>query len=164
MTEAVLAGARVGPGGVSPDSSKLTAVVNWQIPQDTSHLEGFLGLMAYFRDLVKWYAALEKPLRDHLRVVDIPSGTKKAAYQRLMKAHKLKPYWKEEHMTTFINLKAHLVSEPVLTTPRFDGTNFMLTTDACKDAFADVPSQKIKMTLPGGKEVTCLHPIGFASK
>lgn len=164
MTEAVFSGARVGPGGVSPDSSKLTAVVNWQIPQDTSHLEGFLGLMAYFRDLVKWYAALEKPLWDLLRVVDIPSGTKKAVYQCLMKAHKLKPYWKEEHMTTFINLKARLVSEPVLTTPQFDGTNFILTMDACKDVFADVPSQKIKMTLPGGKEVTRLHPIGFESK
>ena len=164
MTEAVFAGVCVGPGGVSPDSSKLTAVVNWQIPQDTSHLEGFLGLMAYFRDLVKGYAALEKPLQDLLRMVNMPSGTKKAAYQRLMKAHKLKPYWKEEHMKTFINLKACLVSEPVLTAPRFDGTNFILTMDVCKDAFAGVLSQKIKMTLPGGKEVTCLHPIGFVSK
>ena len=36
--------------------------------------------------------------------------------------------------------------------------------DTCKDAFAGVLSQKIKTTLPGGKEVTCLHLIGFASK
>ena len=164
MTEAVFAGARVGPGGVSPDSSKLTAVVNWKIPEDASHLEGFLGLTAYFRDLVKGYAALEKPLRDLLRAVDIPNGTKKAAYQRIMKAYKLQPHWKEEHTATFINLKARLVSEPVLTAPRFDGTNFILTTDACQDAFAGVLSQKIKTTLPGGKEVTRLHPIGFASK
>ena len=34
----------------------------------------------------------------------------------------------------------------------------------CKDAFAGVLSQKIKSTLPGGKEVTRLHPISFASK
>ena len=164
MTEAVFAGARVGPGGVSPDSSKLTAVVNWKIPEDASHLEGFLGLTAYFRDLVKGYATLEKPLRDLLRAVDIPNGTKKSAYQQIMKAHKLQPYWKPEHTTTFLNLKARLVSEPVLTAPQFDGTHFILTTDACKDAFAGVLSQKIKSTLPGGKEVTRLHPIGFASK
>jgi len=81
MTEAVFAGACVGPGGVSPDSSKLTAVVNWRIPEDMLHLEGFLGLMAYFRDLVKGYAALEKPLRDLLHAVDIPNGTKKSVYQ-----------------------------------------------------------------------------------
>jgi transposase InsO family protein len=164
MTEVVFAGARVGPGGVSPDSSKLTAVVDWKIPEDASHLEGFLGLTAYFRDLVKGYAALEKPLRDLLRAVDIPNGTKKSAYQRIMKAYKLQPHWKEEHTATFVTLKARLVSEPVLTAPRFDGTHFILTTDACKDAFAGILSQKIKTTLPGGKEVTRLHPIGFTSK
>jgi len=164
MTEAVFAGARVGPGGVSPDSSKLTAVVNWKIPEDASHLEGFLGLTAYFRDLVKGYAALEKPLCNLLRVVDIPNGTKKSTYQRIMKGYKLQPHWKAEHTATFVNLKAHLVSEPVLMAPRFNGTHFILTTDTCKDAFAGVLSQKIKATLLGGKEVTRLHPIGFASK
>jgi len=163
-TEAVFAGACVGPGGVSPDSSKLTAVVNWKIPGDASHLEGFLGLTAYFRDLVKGYVALEKPLRDLLCAVDIPNGTKKLAYQHIMKAYKLQPHWKAEHTVTLVNLKARLVSEPILTAPRFDGTYFILTMDACKDAVAGVLSQKIKSTLPGGKEVTCLHPIGFASK
>ena len=56
MMEAVFAGAQVGPQGVSPDSSKLTAIVDWPIPEDASHLEGFLGLTSYFRDLVKGYA------------------------------------------------------------------------------------------------------------
>jgi len=164
MTEAVFAGACIGPGGVSPDFSKLTAVVNWKVPEDASHLEGFLGLTAYFRDLVKGYAALEKPLCDLLHAVEIPNGTRKAAYQRIMKAHKLQPHWKEEHTLTFMSLKAQLVSDPVLTAPCFDGTHFILTMDACKDVFAGVLSQKIRMTLPGGKEVTRLHPIGFASK
>ena len=164
MTEAVFAGARVGPGGVSPDSSKLTVVVDWRIPEDVSHLEGFLGLTAYFRDLVKGYAALEKPLHDLLCAVDIPNGMKKSAYQRIMKAYKLQPHWKEEHTATFVALKAWLVSEPVLMAPRFDGTHFILTTDACKDAFAGILSQKIKTTLPGSKEVTQLHPISFMSK
>ena len=148
MTEAVFA--CIGPGGVSPDFSKLTVVVNWKVPEDTSHLEGFLGLTAYFRDLVKDYAALEKPLH----AVEIPNGTRKAVNQRIMKAHKLQPHWKEEHTSTFMSLKAWLVSELVLTAPRFDGTHFILTMDTCKDAFAGVLSQKIRMTLPGGKEVT----------
>jgi len=81
-----------------------------------------------------------------------------------MRAYKLQPHWTEEHTATFISLKARLVSEPVLTAPRFDGTHFILMTDACQDAFAGVLSQKIATTLPGGKVVTRLHPIGFTSK
>jgi hypothetical protein len=51
MSEAVFAGAQVGPNGVSPDSSKLTA---------------FLGLTSYFHNLMKGYAQLEAPLRNIL--------------------------------------------------------------------------------------------------
>jgi len=74
-----------------------------------------------------------------------------------MKAYKLQPHWKDKHTATFMNLKACLVSEPVLTAPWFDGTHFILTMDACKDVFAGVLSQKVRTTLPGGKEVTRLH-------
>ena len=80
MSEAVFAGARVGAEGVSPDSAKLTAIVNWPIPADASHLEGFLGLTSYFRDLTKGYAQLEAPLCNILCQVPIPAGTKKHAY------------------------------------------------------------------------------------
>ena len=57
MTEAVFAGVQVGLQGVSPDSSKLTAIVDWPIPEDASHLEGFLGLTSYFHDLVSTFLA-----------------------------------------------------------------------------------------------------------
>jgi RNase H-like domain found in reverse transcriptase/Integrase core domain len=164
MTEAVFAGAQVGPQGVSPDTSKLTAIVDWPIPEDASHLEGFLGLTSYFRDLVKGYAQIEGPLRNLLRQVPIPAGTKKHKYQQIMRTFKLKDVWMPEHTKTFISLKARLISEPVLSAPVYDGTPFILTTDGCKDAFAGVLSQRIKSTLPGGKEVTRLHPIAFASK
>ena len=164
MTEAVFAGAQVGPQGVSPDSNKLTAIVNWPIPEDASHLEGFLGLTSYFRDLVKGYAQIESPLRNLLRQVPIPAGTKKHRYQQIMRTFKLKDLWTHEHTKTFITLKARLIAEPVLSAPTYDGTPFILTTDGSKDAFAGVLAQRIKTTLPGGKEVTRLHPIAFASK
>ena len=164
MTEAVFAGALVGPQGVSPDTSKLTAIVDWPVPEDASHLEGFLGLTSYFRDLVKGYARVEGLLRNLLCQVPMPAGTKKHKYQQIMKAFKLKDVWKEEHTRTFMSLKARLISEPVLSAPVYDGTPFILTTDGSKDAFAGVLAQRIKTTLPGGKEVTRLHPIAFASK
>jgi hypothetical protein len=164
MTEAVFAGAQVGPQGVGPDSSKLTAIVDWPIPEDASHLEGFLGLTSYFRDLVKGYAQVESPLRNLLRQVPIPAGTKKHKYQQIMRAFKLVDLWKTEHTKAFMALKARLISKPVLSAPRYDSTPFILTTDGSKDAFAGVLAQRIKTTLPGGKEVTRLHPIAFASK
>ena len=80
MTKAVFAGAQVGPWGVMPDTSKLTAIVDWPIPKDASHLEGFLGLTSYFRDLIKGYTWLEAPLRNILCQVNILAGTKKQAY------------------------------------------------------------------------------------
>ena len=106
MTEAVFAGAQVGPQGVSPDSTKLTAIVDWPIPEDVSHLEGFLGLTSYFRDLVKGYAQIEGPLRNLLHQVPIPAGTKKHKYQQIMRAFKLGDKWTAEHTKTFIALKA----------------------------------------------------------
>jgi RNase H-like domain found in reverse transcriptase len=164
MMEAVFAGAQVGPQGVSPDTAKLTAIVDWPTPEDASHLEGFLGLTSYFRDLIKGYAQIEVPLQNLLRKVPIPAGTKKHKYQQIMKAFKLKELWNSEHTKTFITLKARLISEPVLSAPIYDGTPFILTTDGCKDAFTGVLAQRIKSTLPGGKEVTRLHPIAFTSK
>ena len=164
MTEAVFAGATVGPDGVKPDTAKLTAIVNWPRPQDASHLEGFLGLSGYFRDLVKGHAKLEKPLRDILRAVETPKGIGKQAYQRIMRSYKLDSIWTTEHEKTFLEIKQRLVSEPVLKAPRFDGTPFIVTTDGSKDAFAGVLSQRIMSTLPGGKKITRLHPLGYASK
>lgn len=164
MTEAVFAGAVVGPKGVSPDPKKLSTIVDWPIPGDASHLEGFLGLTSYFRDLVQGYAHVEAPLRNILRSVDVPAGAKKSTYQRIMKAYKLKDVWTKEHTQAFLRLKQLLVSEPVLVAPWFDGTPFILTTDGCIDAFAGVLCQKIATTMPSGKVVVKRHPIAFASK
>jgi len=164
MSKAVFTGAQVGPNGVSPDMAKLTAIVEWPIPADASHLEGFLGLTSYFRDLMKGYASIEGPLQNLLKEVPIPTGTKKHAYQRIMKGYRSEGKWTAEHTKTFLTLKAKLVSEPVLSAPRYDGTPFILTTDGCVDAFAGVLSQQITTMLPGGKVVRHLHPIAFASK
>jgi len=48
MMEIIFAGARVGPEGVKPDDTKLTAVVDWFQPPDLLNLSHFLGLMGYF--------------------------------------------------------------------------------------------------------------------
>ncbi|KAG2058526.1 hypothetical protein BDR06DRAFT_851802, partial [Suillus hirtellus] len=44
MTEIVFAGARVGRDGIKLDVAKLSAVVNWDIPNIIHNLMQFLGL------------------------------------------------------------------------------------------------------------------------
>ena len=80
MTEIVFAGATIGPKRVQPDLKKQTAIVNWKIPDNTTALAGFLGLMGWFRDLIKGYAKKEQPLRDLLREVDMPEKFTKSVY------------------------------------------------------------------------------------
>ena len=164
MTNMVFAGASVGPMGVQPDLSKLTAIVNWKIPEDALALTGFLGLTGWFRDLILGYAKKEKPLRDLLRGVDLPEKYTKTVYRRIMSNHKLKNHWTEEHTKAFLALKAAMTSEPVLKGPKWDGTPFIVTTDGCKDAFGAVLTQKFETILASGKVVKHLHPIAFASK
>jgi transposase InsO family protein len=164
MTEIVFAGATVGPKGVQPDLKKLTAIVNWKIPENATALAGFLGLTGWFRDLIKGYAKKEQPLRDLLREVELPEKYTKSVYRRVMSNYSLKDKWTMEHTKAFLHLKAEMTAEPVLRGPKWDGTPFIITTDGCQDAFGAVLTQRFEYTLPSGKVIKRLHPIAFASK
>src|ERR1700690_3140889 len=74
ITEAVFAGARAGPDGVKPDLTKLTAIVNWEVPTNLQNLMAFTGLTGYFRSLIKGYAAMAQPLTDPVRNAHISRG------------------------------------------------------------------------------------------
>jgi hypothetical protein len=81
-----------------------------------------------------------------------------------MTNHTLKDKWTDTHTKAFLNLKAEMTAEPVLRGPKWDGTPFIITTDGSQDAFGAILSQRFKYTLPSGKVIQKLHPIGFASK
>ncbi|TFY75650.1 hypothetical protein EWM64_g8362 [Hericium alpestre] len=164
MTEAVFAGARVGPDGILPDLTKLTAIVDWAQPTDALNLMSFLGLTGHFRDLIRNYARIEGPLRNMLRDVSLPNPCSKLTYRRLMQGYMLTDRWTARHTEAFLALKAALTQEPVLRGPRWDGTPFIVTSDGCKDGFAAVLTQEFETTLPKGNVVRKLHPIAFASK
>jgi hypothetical protein len=153
MTETVFAGATIGPKGVQPNLKKLTAIVNWKIPETATALAGFLGLTGWFRDLIKGYAKKEQPIRDLLREVDLPENFTKTVYRRIMANYSLKDKWTRTHMKAFLELKAEMTSEPVLKGPKWDGTPFIITTDGCQDAFGAVLTQRFEYTLPSGKVI-----------
>ena len=79
-----------------------------------------------------------------------------------MSNYKLKDKWTDTHIKVFLNLKAEMTAEPVLQGPKWDGTPF--ATDGSQDTFRAVLTQKFKYTLPSGKVVVKIHPIGFTSK
>lgn len=164
MTEATFAGGRVGPEGIKPDLTKLTAIANWKAPKDLQNLGSFLGLTGYFRPLIKGYASIAQPLTDLARNLELPKLKGKAAYTRAMKGFSLEGLWKREHDHAFLRLKIALTSEPVLKGPKYDGTPFIVTTDGCKYGFAGMLTQRFTTVLPNGTERTSVHPIGFVSK
>jgi hypothetical protein len=164
VTEATFAGGRVGPDGIKPDLTKLTAIADWKTPTDLQNLGSFLGLTGYFRPLIKGYASIAQPLTDLARKLELPKLKGKAAYTRAMKGYNLEGLWKEEHDLAFLRLKVALVSEPVLKGPKYDGTPFVVTTDGCKYGFAGMLTQRFTTVLPNGTEKTTSHPIGFSSK
>jgi len=163
MTKIIFAGSVVGPNGVKPDTTKITAVVDWRQPPDVLNLSQFLGLTGHFRDLVKGYAKLAQPLTDLVRGVNVPKNTGKAVYCTALQAVKLVNIWTPIHAKAFLALKTVLTSEPVLKAPQFDGTPFIVTTDGCMDGFSGVLTQKYMETRPGGKTVQKSHPIAFTS-
>ena len=164
MTEIVFAGTVVGPNGVKPDATKITAVVDWRQPPDVLNLSRFLGLTGHFRDLVKGYAKLAQLLTDLVRGANVPKNAGKAAYRAALQAIKLVNVWAPTHTKAFLALKTLLTSEPVLKAPRFDGTPFIVTTDGCMDGFGGMLTQSYTETRPGSKTVKKSHPIAYASK
>nr|GAT47179.1 retrotransposon-like family member [Mycena chlorophos] len=166
VAETVFGGATCGRNGVSPDLAKLSAIVEWPQPENAQDLESFLGLCAWFRDLIRDYARIEGPLRDLLLGV-VPHGASKCEYRRVSRAHKLAGVWGAKHTECFVLLKRLLTSEPVLRAPRYDTLDqhpFYLTTDGCAEGFGAVLSQDMETTLDDGRVVVRRHAVGFASK
>ena len=52
----------VSKDGISPNPTKVEAIVSWPIPCNVSKVHGFLGLAGWCRVFVKEYAFITKPL------------------------------------------------------------------------------------------------------
>lgn len=164
MTETEFAGGTIGRDGVKPDLTKLTAIVEWQQPQDAQNLASFLGLTGFYRTLISAYAKREGPIRNLLLRVPVDNTMSKATYRRTMSNFKLGAIWTQEHTNAFLDLKTAITSRPVLQAPRYDGSHFVVTSDGCLEGFAAVLSQRVRTQTPTGRWVERMHPLGFASK
>ena len=104
------------------DPKKVTAVVEWPIPENHKHIQQFLGLANYYRRFVFQYSQIATPLTN------------------LLKKEK-KWNWGQEEQGAFNKLKQALTSAPVLQI--FDPERKSRTEhDASNFAWAAVLSQK----------------------
>lgn len=116
--------------GIAPDPDKIQAMVDWPTPTSTTSLRGFLGLTGFYRKFIKGYATVAAPLTTLLR--------------------KDQFVWSPAATSAFIQLKSHMTSAPVLSTPDFT-LPFIVEMDASAVAIGTILVQQD-------------HPIAYYSK
>ncbi|GFY29319.1 retrovirus-related Pol polyprotein from transposon 297 [Trichonephila clavipes] len=136
--EVLFLGHRIGSGSRSPSDLKIKAIADFPRPTTKTHVRSFLGLVGYYSHYIPNYSTIASPLTDALRG----------------KIKKEKITWDEKCGKAFEELKAKLVTQPILFAPDF-ATDFILQTDASEVGAGVVLSQIIE-----GEE----HPIVFLSK
>jgi hypothetical protein len=115
--------------GIKPDPKKISSVVNFPVPKNTTDVKSFLGLSGYYRKFIDKFSAITKPLTELLKK-DTPWS------------------WSEKEQTSFEILKEKLTTSPVLQYPDFT-KSFILTTDASGYAIGAILSQgKVGQDLP----------------
>ncbi|MCI12752.1 hypothetical protein A2U01_0033859, partial [Trifolium medium] len=60
-------GHKVSSRGVSMESTKVQAVLEWPTPSNIKQLRGFLGLTGYYRRFINSYVHMAAPLTDLLK-------------------------------------------------------------------------------------------------
>ena len=111
----------VSPAGIAADPEKTAKVANWPLPQTSREVQQFLGLASYYRRFIKDFAKITKPLH---RLTERTSTFK----------------WSQECTQSFEELRARLVSSPVLVFPDYRKP-FILDTDASDSGIGAVLSQ-----------------------
>ena len=122
QTEVSYLGHIVSADGVRTDPAKIQRVKDWPVLTSVREVRSFLGLASYYRRFVPGFAELARPL------------------------HKLteagRPFhWSEECERAFEDLKARLVSSPILAYPSAVD-QFILDTDASDFGIGAVLSQQ----------------------
>ena len=109
---------------MTPDLQKIKAVQEWPTPATVKEVRRFLGLASYYRRYIQHFADISKPLN---------SLTQKDALFE----------WSSKCDMAFQELKAKLITAPILAYPRFhqNASHFVLQTDASATGLGAVLEQ-----------------------
>lgn len=125
----------VGRDGLSPDRTKISAVLQIESPKTPKAVKSFLSVANYYRNFIPGFSAITEPMNKLIRK-DVPF------------------VWSAECEESFVLLKDKLTTPPVLAFPDWEKM-FYLTVDASLYALGATLSQ-----LHEGKE----RPICFGSR
>ena len=112
----------IGEDGVRMEKKKVQGVIEWLVPRSTKDVQKFLGLANYYRQFVKDFARIAKPLHKMMR-------------------KEMKWSWRERQQKAFEELKKRFMTEPVLVTPDLD-KEMRVEADASDFATGEVLSMK----------------------
>ena len=128
----------VSEEGLSPDPSKVEAVLAWPTPKTAKQMASFLGLCNYFKNFISGYAGICSPL---FRLCN----------------RDVRFEWSDDCQLAFERVKQALTAAPVLALPSFeaDAGEFILECDASGTGVGAVLLQ----VMPGGEKV-----IAYGSK
>jgi hypothetical protein len=105
LTKVGFLGHVISAGGVSVDPSKVKYVLNWNPPTTASEIQSFMGLAGYYRQFIKDFSKIAKPMMKRLE--------KNKAFE-----------WTAEWQASFEKLRKCLTLAPVLVlldlTKKFD--------------------------------------------
>ena len=119
--ETLYLGHIISGDGVRCDPEKIKAVKDWKPPRHLKQVRSFLGLVNYYRRFIRNYTDLAIPLYD-------------------LQRKKTKFRWGDAEQRAFEELRAALISAPVMAFPQEQG-RYILDTDASGYAIGGVLSQ-----------------------
>lgn len=113
----------VNEDGIETDPDKIKVVRDYPVPTNVKEVRRYLGFIGYYRKYVKDYCKIAEPLTKLTR--------KDVSF-----------IWSQECSEAFEILKQKLLQPPILAYPRFDGTKFILQTDASTKGLGFILAQK----------------------
>lgn len=122
--------------GISPQQSKVSAILALKPPQNVKQLRRCLGIIQYYRDIWEKRTELLAPLTDLVG----ECGTSKAS-KRSPRGKRAKPWrWEQIHQDAFESIKKIIARDVILAYPSF-GDEFVIYTDASKRQLGGVITQ-----------------------
>ena len=101
IKEVEFLGVVIGPDGIKIEEEKVKGILEWPIPKCVKDMQKFLGLANYYRQFIKGFASVARPLHD------------------MVKKDK-KWDWTEKQEKAFKELKEQFTKEPVLVASDID--------------------------------------------
>ena len=135
----IFLGYHITTDGVKPPAHKVDIIVNYPLPQSSTELRSFMGMINFFRPMIPSFATIAYGVSEMLRA----------------NPNSKQLEWNDSAITSFKNLKQALADSPTLSFPSTECNEYQLVSDSSGFAVGSALYQMID-----GKP----HPVGFYSK